>query len=461
MSPSRIHLSGFIQCCPDHQIKGMWKHPLDQSSQGYRRLSWWQDLARLLERGCFDALFFADVLGTYDVYGGGREAAIRHAVQFPGNDPTLLISGLASVTEHLGFGVTYSTSHFPPFHTARVFSTLDHLTDGRIGWNIVTSYLADAERQGLGRALPHDERYDRADEYMDVLYQLWEGSWEDDAVVLDVERDVHTDPSKVHTIDHHGRWFDVEGPHLCEPSPQRTPVLFQAGSSGRGLDFAAQHGEVLFVALPGGAAGRAVVEDVRARAEARGRAPEHLRILQGARMVVAETDAEAGRMREQWRRNFSVEGYLSLYGGWTGIDLGGHPPDTPIDQIPVEGMRSMVDRWRREDPSRTWTVADVAQRLAETGGGRGFVGSPHTVADQLEDFAEATGVDGFNLITSPVPWGLERVVELLVPELRRRGRYRARYEEATLRERFLGVGQTRLPDDHPGARRRRTPSSAR
>ena len=438
----------------------MWESPLDQTSEGYRKLSWWQDLARLLERGCFDALFFADVLGTYDVYGGGREAAVRHAVQFPCNDPMLLVAALAGVTEHLGFGVTYSTSHFPPFHTARAFSTLDHLTEGRIGWNVVTSYLGDAERQGLGRTLPHDERYDRADEYLEVLYRLWEGSWEDGAVVRDAEHDTHTDPAKVHTIDHHGRWFDVEGPHLCEPSPQRTPVLFQAGSSERGLDFAADHGEVLFVALPGGAAGRAAVDDVRHRAAQRGRDPAHLKILQGARTVVAETDAEAEAVRDEWRRNFSVDGYLALYGGWTGIDLGGgHPPETPIDAIPTEAMRSMVERWRRQDPTRAWTVADVAHRLAETGGGRGFVGSPETVADQLEEFVEATGVDGFNLITSPVPWGLERVVELLVPELQRRGRHRTAYgETATLRERFFGPGQRLLPTDHPGTRwRRRAP----
>ncbi|MDC0349877.1 LLM class flavin-dependent oxidoreductase, partial [bacterium] len=197
-------LNGFIQCSPNHQIKGMWKHPLDETSRGYRDLKWWIRLAELLERGCFDALFFADVHGTYDTYGGNRDAAVRHAVQFPGIDPTVLIPALAAATEHLGFGVTYSTTYFPPFQAAKLFSTLDHLTNGRIAWNVVNSYLPDAQRQGLGLQLEHDERYDRADEYLDVCYKLWEQSWDDGAIVLDAANDVHTDPSKVHEIDHHG-----------------------------------------------------------------------------------------------------------------------------------------------------------------------------------------------------------------------------------------------------------------
>jgi len=434
-------LNGFIQCSPNHQIKGMWKHPLDETSLGYRDLKWWIRLAELLERGCLDALFFADVHGTYDTYGGNRDAAVRHAVQFPGIDPTVLISALAAATEHLGFGVTYSTTYFPPFQAAKLFSTLDHLTNGRIAWNVVNSYLPDAQRQGLGLQLAHDERYDRADEYLDVCYKLWEQSWDDGAIVLDAANDVHTDPSKVHEIDHHGRWFDVQGPHMVEPSPQRTPVIFQAGSSARGMQFASRHGEAVFVAAPQGPAGAELVTQLRETAAEAGRDPATMKIIHATRLIVAETDEQAHAMKAEWDRNFSVEGFLALFGGWTGIDLGGHSADTPIASIPATAMRTWVERWQREDPDHEWTVGDLARRLAEGGAGTAFVGSATTVADQLEEFADTTGLDGFNLITSPVPWGLEQVVDHLVPELQRRGRLRTAYTpDETLRERWFGPG---------------------
>ena len=448
-----MHLSAFIQASPNHQIKGMWKHPADETSWGYRTLSWWQDLVRTLERGCFDGIFFADVLGTYDVYGASREAALRGAVQIPGIDPTLLIPALAACTEHLGFAVTMSTSHHAPYHTARLFSTLDHLTAGRVGWNIVTSYLSDAERQGLGEILPHDARYDRADEYVDVCLKLWERSWEDGAIVLDAEADTFIDPAKVHEINHSGEWFTVEGPHMVEPSPQRTPVLYQAGNSARGVEFAANTGEVVFMSVPGNERGAAVVASLREHAAAAGRDPEQIRALQVARVVVAETDAQARAMRDEWSRLFSVDGYLALYGGWTGIDLGGHPPDTPIDDIEANAIRTQVERWKLEDPDKTWTVADVARRLSDTAGGLGFVGSPATVADQMEAFIETTGVDGFNVTTAPVPWGFAQVVDLLVPELQRRGRFRTNYEGNTFRENFFGAGQRHLHSTYPRLKR--------
>ena len=434
-------LNGFIQCSPNHQIKGMWKHPLDETSRGYRDLRWWIRLAELLERGRLDALFFADVHGSYDTYGGNRDAAVRHAVQFPGIDPTVLIPALAAATEHLGFGVTYSTTYFAPYQAAKLFSTLDHLTDGRIAWNVVTSYLPDAHRQGLGVHLDHDLRYDRADEYLDVCYRLWHDSWDDGAIVLDVANDVHTDPSKVHEIDHHGEWFDVQGPHMVEPSPQRTPVIFQAGASDRGMQFAARHAEAVFVAVTPGPSGAELVARLRETAGGEERDPDGMKVIQATRLIVAETDAEAEAMRADWDRLFSVEGFLALFAGWTGIDLSGHPPDTPVASIPTNAMRTWVDRWQREDPDRTWTVGDVARRLAEGGSGTAFVGSASTVADQLEQFAADTGVDGFNLITSPVPWGLEQVVDHLVPELQRRGRFRREYSDGeTLRERWFGPG---------------------
>ena len=180
-----IHINAFSQCTPISQAIGQWRNPADRMAAGYRDLSLWTDVARTLEAGCLDALFFADIHGIYDAYGGSHEAAVRHAVQVPGADPVLLIPALAAATTHLGFAVTYSTSYHAPYECARLFSSLDHFTQGRIGWNVVTSYMKNAEANGLGAALPHDERYDQADDYLEAVYKLWEGSWADDAVVQD------------------------------------------------------------------------------------------------------------------------------------------------------------------------------------------------------------------------------------------------------------------------------------
>lgn len=227
----QIRFNAFDMNCVAHQSPGLWRHPEDQSWR-YKDLEYWTELAKLLERGRFDGLFIADVLGTYDVYGASDEAAVRQAAQIPVGDPLLLVSAMALVTEHLGFGITTGTGFEHPYPFARRISTLDHLTKGRIGWNVVTGYLpAAARNMGQTDQPAHDARYDHADEYLEVLYKLWEGSWEDDAVVRDRERGVFTEPGKVHHIGHSGTHFSVPGVHLAEPSPQRTPVIYQAGSS--------------------------------------------------------------------------------------------------------------------------------------------------------------------------------------------------------------------------------------
>src|SRR5882757_4926602 len=245
-----IRFNAFDMNCVAHQSPGLWKHPDDQSWR-YKDLTYWTELAKLLERGRFDGLFIADVLGTYDVYGASDEAAIRQAAQIPVGDPLLLVSAMALVTKDLGFGITTGTGFEHPYPFARRISTLDHLTNGRIGWNVVTGYLpAAARNMGQTDQPAHDARYDHADEYLEVLYKLWEGSWEDDAVVRDRARGIFTDPDKVHHIGHVGEHFSVPGVHLVEPSIQRTPVIYQAGSSPRGVRFAAENAEAIFTAAP-------------------------------------------------------------------------------------------------------------------------------------------------------------------------------------------------------------------
>ena len=249
-SQREIRLNAFDMNCVGHQSPGLWAHPRDRSWQ-YKDLEYWVDLARLLERGKFDGLFIADVLGIYDVLNGSGDAAIRQATQVPVNDPLALITPMALVTEYLGFGLTASLSFEHPYPFARRLSTLDHLTKGRVGWNIVTSYLESGARNiGQQTQTDHDTRYDYADEYLQVIYKLLEGSWEDGAVLRDRERKIFSDPRKIHPINHQGQFFSVPGIHLCEPSPQRTPVLYQAGASSRGKQFAAGHAECVFVAAP-------------------------------------------------------------------------------------------------------------------------------------------------------------------------------------------------------------------
>jgi FMN-dependent oxidoreductase (nitrilotriacetate monooxygenase family) len=444
-----MRLNAFTQCCINHHSEGQWKNPLDGTSRGYRDLGYWVKLAELLERGCFDALFLADVHGTYDVYSGSREAAVRHAVQFPGNDPTLVISAMAHATRHLGFACTFSTTYFPPYHTAKVFSTLDHLTGGRIGWNVVTSYLADANANfGIAETLEHDQRYDRADEYMEVVYKLWEHSWEETAIVRDSAGDTHTDPSRVHAIDHVGQWFSVPGPHMCEPSPQRTPLIFQAGQSGRGIRFAARHAEAVFCVYPNLQTCRAGAQALRDAAEAEGRGRDGIRICQGITVFVAPTAAEARAKLAECQRYASPEGSLALLCGWAGVDVSQVTRDRPLESFESNAIRGVLSYFKLVDPAREWTLTDIAEFMAVGSIMPKIVGTPREVADTLEQWLEDGDLDGFNLVPAVQPAGFEDFVSLVVPELQRRGRMRQHYDTATLREHYFGRGRARLPASH-------------
>ena len=444
-----IHLNAFTQCCLTHHSAGQWKNPADASADGYRSIDYWVELAKLLERGGFTSLFLADVHGSYDVYRGSRDTAVRHAVQFPGNDPTLIVAAMAHATKALGFGCTFSTTYFPPYHTAKVFSTLDHLTNGRIGWNVVTSYLPDAEANfGITQSITHDERYDRADEYLEVVYKLWEHSWEDAAVVRDLARDCFSDPARIHQIDHEGRWFTVPGPHMCEPSPQRTPFLYQAGQSGRGMTFAARHAEAVFCVHPNRTLAANAVRALREAIVAAGRAPHAVKICQGLSVVVAATDAEAEAKLAGHRRHASPEGNLALFSGWAGIDLSTLDPDEPLEGKSSNAIQGVLGYFKQVDPDRHWTLRDMGQFLEVGSLMPKIVGSPSRVADELEAWIDSTDLDGINLAPVVQPSGFRDFVELVVPELRRRGRLPTIEPGRTLREHFQGAGQQRLAASH-------------
>jgi FMN-dependent oxidoreductase (nitrilotriacetate monooxygenase family) len=449
MAHKQIHLNAFTQCCIGHHSIGQWKHPLDQPLDGYRSVHYWVELARILEAGFFDALFLADVHGTYSVYRGGRDSAVRHGVQFPSNDPTLVISAMAAATQHLGFAATFSTSYFPPYHTAKLFSTLDHLSDGRVAWNIVTSYLHDANANfGLGDVLPHDQRYDRAEEYMEVCYQLWEHSWEEHAMVRDRKRDMLIDPKRVHQIDYVGKYFNVPGPHMCEPSPQRSPVLFQAGQSGRGIHFAARHAEAIFCIHPNSAACRAGSRQLAQALKAVGRRRNEVRYFPGITVFVAPTDEEARIKYETCRRYASPEGALALFCGWVGLDMAKLPSGKSLRAMPTDAIQGLLDYFNVLDPDRDWTVDEMGEWLSIGSVMPKIIGSPRSVADELERWMAEAECDGFNLVPSTQPHGFREFVELVVPELQRRGRMRTAYEGTTLRESYFGAGHKRLTKRH-------------
>lgn len=445
-----IMLNAFEMMVPAFQSPGLWRHPADQSSR-YKELSYWMDLARTLESGGFTGIFLADILGQYDVYGGNADAAMRGGVQYPILDPTLIISALAGATSRIGVGVTVSVTYEHPYLLARRFTTLDHLTNGRVGWNIVTSYQDSAARNlGLAAQPPHDERYDRADEYMDVVYKLWEGSIEDDAIVADREAGIFVDPEKVHRIDHEGRYFTVPGPALAEPSRQRTPLLFQAGASPRGIAFAAENAEAIFFNGPSTRIVRGWVDAVRGNLVQNGRAADSVKIFTMATVIVAETDAEAQSKYEDYAKYVDPEAALALFGGWTGLDLDGVDLDEPLKHVQSEAHQSALSTFTKLDPTRVWTAREMATFISIGGRGPVIVGSPSTVVDELERWMLEADVDGFNLSSVIRPAGEEDFVRLVSPELRRRGLLPEPVEGQTFREAVLGKGP-RLADDHRGA----------
>ncbi|MGG3622878.1 LLM class flavin-dependent oxidoreductase [Bacillus gobiensis] len=455
MKKKRIYLNAFDMNCVAHQSPGLWIHPEDQSER-YNDIDYWIELAQLLEKGRFDGLFIADVIGIYDVYGGDKTVTVREATQVPVNDPMMLVSAMARATDHLGFGITCSTTFEHPYTFARRMSTLDHLTKGRIAWNIVTSYLESGTKNiDIGNKFQHEKRYNIADEYLEVCYKLWEGSWEDDAVVKDKEKRVFTDPTKVHEVNHHGKYFDVPGIHLCEPSPQRTPVLYQAGGSKRGRKFAAKHAECTFISAPDKKATSAYVKDLRAQARLKGRDSQSLKVFALFTPIVGRTEEEAWAKYEELSNYISYEGALSLLSGWSGVDFSKYTPDQEIEYIETNAVKSMLENLTKVNPNKTWTVRELANFAGIGGMGPVAVGTPEQIADTFEEWIDETDIDGFNLAYAITPGTFKDFAELVIPELQSRELVKKEYEEGTYREKLFGKGKPRLSEEHEGAKYRR------
>jgi alkanesulfonate monooxygenase len=331
-------------------------------------------------------------------------------------------------------------------------TTLDHLTGGRIGWNVVTGYLDSAARgAGRMRQTGHDERYDAAEEYMEVVYKLWQQSWADDAAVRDRAAGIFADPDKVRRVIHHGAHYDLDAIHLCEPSPQRTPVIYQAGTSPKGREFAARHAECVFVSGPSAKVIAPRVADIRRLAVENGRRRDDIQFFSMMTVILGETEAQARAKYDGYRAFASHEGALVLMSGWTGVDFSTFDLDQQVRHVTNDAGRTAMDNITRGDPDRTWTVRQVAEHVAIGGIGPVVIGSPAQVADALEAWIEATDVDGFNMCFALAPETFADIAGLLVPELQRRGRYKRDYAGGTLREKLFAAGP-RPKRSHPASR---------
>ncbi|HVY16720.1 MAG TPA: LLM class flavin-dependent oxidoreductase [Rhodopila sp.] len=390
-------------------------------------------LARAAERGLFDMMFLADSLAVLPRQGETM-AAVSRIAHFGHFEPLTLLSALAARTTHLGLVATVTTTYNEPYHVARKFASLDQISGGRAGWNLVTSASPD-EAFNFSRDVhpQHADRYRRARAFAEVVQGLWD-SWDDDAFVRDKAGGLFFVPDRMHVLDHHDPYFSVRGPLNVPRSPQGAPVLVQAGSSDDGKDLAAETAEVVFTAHQGVEPARAFYADVKARAARAGRDPDSIRIMPGVFPVIGRTEPEARERYEELQALIAPEVAVTLLSRMTGVDFSPYPIDGPVPALPeVIGGKSrsaMLNALARE---QDLTVRQLALRIAGARGHWQIVGTPSQIVDQLEHWFRAGAADGFNVMPPVLPQGLDDFVDHVVPELQRRGLFRTAYAGRTLR----------------------------
>jgi FMN-dependent oxidoreductase (nitrilotriacetate monooxygenase family) len=433
----QMTLIGFLQAQNCTNLPSSWRHPASRTD------SWSPDfyrhIGRVLEAGKFHLAFFDDRLSMPDMYGRDHAHTVQHGIRCIKMDPVTVLTVMGMATERLGLGSTYSTTYYEPFHVARVFATLDLMTGGRAAWNVVTS-LNDGEAQNMGRdeVIEHDLRYDRADEFMDIVLGHW-NAWEDDAIVQDKAAGLFAHPAKVHRLDYKGRFFCSRGPFTVPRSAQGHPVVIQAGQSGRGKRFAAQWGEVVFVAYPSFEIGKREYAEFKADVAKLGRDPELVKTAQLVNTVVAATKSEAeDKLAEIEKLPIEMDA-LSLLSEALNFDFarkGMDEPFTDAELAEMSGLQGIRDRVLRVKKNPT-----VREFMQISGRGRlhgAIVGGPKEVADRLEQWFVERACDGFVLSATHVPGAYEDFVSFVVPELQRRGLFRKDYIGRTLREN-LGI----------------------
>lgn len=437
----QFHLAGFMMASAVTHSHAMWRHP--RGDTRFLDVRYYQDVARAAERGFFDFVFFADVLAVPGRYGGDIRQAIEHGVQSVATlDPSYVAMAMAGVTQHLGLGITRSTTYYAPWDLARAFATLDHLTNGRIAWNVVTSN-ADAEAQNFGfqQHLEHGQRYARADEFLEAAFKLW-GSWEPDALLME-KQGRFADPDKVHVVDHQGKWFSTRGPLTVPASPQRRPAIMQAGSSSRGKDFAARWAEIIFEIDPTPEGRKAYYADVKRRTAAIGRDPDSVKIFPSFIPFVGETESIA-REKQRFHNQLAdpIAGLITL-SAHVDHDFSVYPLDESLRNVDVGGNTGLFDVARRISQQDNLTLRDLGKLYAQGVLLPQLVGTPQQIADQLEASFENGEADGFIVSAAYLPGTFEEFSDFVVPELQRRGRVRQSYSGGTLRDN-LGLGEATL-----------------
>jgi FMN-dependent oxidoreductase (nitrilotriacetate monooxygenase family) len=423
----KLKLGAFMRPVSIHTA--WWRYPgaYPDANFNFQHLA---QFARTLERGKFDAFFMADHLALLNM----PMAALRRSATTTSFDPMTLLPALAVVTERLGLIATASTTFNDPYHIARKFASLDFISNGRAGWNLVTTSNPEAAFNfGLEEHVEHGERYKRAREFYDVVTGLWD-SWADDAFIRDVESGIYFDPDRMHVLNHKGPFFSVRGPLNVARPIQGWPVIVQAGASDAGKQIAAETAEMIFAAGGPIADARDFYADVKTRMRNAGRNPDHMKIMPGALVVVGETAAEAKAKRERLDSLVHPDSGLASLSIALGCDASAFDLDGPLPEIPEtnqskSGRQRVVDRARREN----LTVRQLAQ-IAGGYGGLSMVGTPSMIADTMEEWLLTDACDGFNVMFPYVPGGLDDFVDLVVPELQRRGIFRTEYEGVTLRE---------------------------
>lgn len=437
---TRIALGVFEMMNPSNGMP-TWTDPRGRGDD-WDRLEYWVDLARMLDAAGFDFLFFADTYGYATLDGAMPEEVAAHGIQFPALDPMLAIAALARETETLGFVVTSPTTVEKPYGTARRFATLDRLTGGRIGWNVVTgsSQATTDELFGITAQLTHDERYDAADEFLDTCLRHWEHSWDDEAEVRDRARGVYADPAGLHRVEVDGAYQRSRGVFAVPPTPQRTPMLFQAGTSDRGRAYAARNAEAVFIQGQSIASAAAHVADIRAQAVRQGRRPDDVKVVTGMTVTVAPTRAEALALRAEYEALLTRADAAVMFAGITGLDLTGLDPDTRVVDLRTDLGQTLVQRYARQNPDmRVGEIIDAFRTKAI----RGFqvTGSPEEVADEIEAIVDGSGIDGVMLEpTFGGPDAYRAFIELVLPILAARGRV-SPPSGATLREHLSGAAR--------------------
>jgi FMN-dependent oxidoreductase (nitrilotriacetate monooxygenase family) len=432
----QMTLVAFMQASNVTVYSGSWRYP--SSAPDFLDIRYYQRVARVLEEGTFDLMFFDDRLAMPSIFGGSPADAVRYGARPIKLDLTAVLGAAAGVTTHLGLGATYSTTYHPPFHVARTFATLDHLSGGRAAWNVVTS-VNDAEAQnfGLKQHLGHDERYDRAEEFIEIVTKLWD-SWEDEAILMDRDAGLFADPAKVHELNHNGRYFNVKGPLTVPRPPQGRPPIIQAGQSGRGRQFAAKWADLIFTGDP---TREIAVEHYRDQKEliaSCGRDETAVRVLPMVYTIVGETEAIAKEKEEIFLNQLvHPQASLALLSEVTNYDFSSHSLDDLVtDELidSVSGIRGLVQGVKKHIGEGQLTLRTLANHRATLLQGPRFVGTGAQIADQMQDWFESHSCDGFVIAATHLPGAFEDFVRLGVPELRRRGIFRSWYTGTTLRE---------------------------